>query len=457
MKGSVYKRGKTWTYMFDGPPDPLTGKRKLVTKGGFKEEGEAWKACRAAITRAEEGHHVTPSRRTVATYLLNEWLPAIKNSTAATTWGNWQTNAKAYVVPYVGKVKLQTLTAPQLQALYDRLLTNGRVKADLTYAMFKAWTELRTSGREPTARQVAVAAGTSIHAAKAAARRFRAGHVPAVKPLGLEPKTVRNVHTMLYAALSNAVGWRYVVENVAAHVNPPKVKRRKATVWTPAQMRKFLTFIAGDRFYALFLLGATTGLRRSELVGIRWPAIDLDGRTLTVHPDTLVVVNGRAEAGDGKTDNAPRLISLDMATVAALRAWKTEQDSEHAFFDRDYLGTDRIFTWENGRDVHPDVVRQRFNRLTDRAGLPRIRLYDVRHTYATTALKSGVNPKIVSARLGHASVGFTLSVYSHALPGMDREASTEIAGMFVDQPEAEPPKDANDGPDEGDANKSANK
>jgi len=156
---------------------------------------------------------------------------------------------------------------------------------------------------------------------------------------------------------------------------------------------------------------------------------------VSIEPDTRVVVNGKAEDSDGKTDNASRLLSLDPATVEALREWQTVQHSERIFFDRDYQGTNRVFTWQNGRDVHPDVIRQRFNRFTQRCGLPHIRLHDMRHTYATIALKSGVNPKIVSARLGHASVGFTLSVYSHALPGMDRDAANNIAALVLGEPE----------------------
>jgi integrase len=152
------------------------------------------------------------------------------------------------------------------------------------------------------------------------------------------------------------------------------------------------------------------------------------------------VVNGRAEDSDGKTDNAPRLLSLDPATVAALQEWKARQDAERIFFASDYQACDYVFTWENGRPVHPDVIRQRFNRLAARCQLPRIRLHDLRHSYATAALKSGVNPKIVSQRLGHASVGFTLSVYSHALPGADREAANAIAGLILGEDQVDPAK-----------------
>jgi integrase len=435
MKGHVHKRGRTYTYVFDGPPDPLTDERKQVTKGGWKTEAEAWRECRAAMKRAEEGRHVTPSRRTLGAYLVDEWLPAIKSATAATTWGNWKVYTESYVVPTLGKVRLQELTAPRLQAFYTHLLAAGRIKVDLSSAMYAAWRSGKQGGKEPTARRVAEATGASIHTARAALRRFRAGQVPTARSAGLEPKTVRNVHVMLHAALANAVKWRYVVENVAEHVKPPKVRRRRPTVWTPAQLRAFLTFVRADRFYALFLLAATTGLRRGELCGLRWPALDLDAGTLSVEPDTRVVVNGEAQDSDGKTDQAPRMLALDPATVAGLRDWQAQQRAEAAFFETDHRGTTRVFTWEDGRPVHPDVIRQRFNRLALRCGLPHIRLHDMRHSYATAALKAGVHLKIVSARLGHASETFTASVYQHALPGMDREAAGTVAALFVDDPE----------------------
>ena len=431
MKGHVYRRGKTFTYVFDGPPDPLTDERRQVTKGGWQTEGEAWKECRVAMKRAEEGRHVAPSRRTLRAYLMDEWLPAIKTSTAATTWGNWSVFIGSYVVPTLGNVRLQELTAPRLQAFYAHLLSDGRVKVDLSSAMFAVWQAGKATGRELRARQVAEATGASIYTAQAALRRFRAGQIPAARPAGLEPKTVRNIHVMMHVALRNAVNWRYVVGNVAEQVKPPKVRRRKPTVWTPAQLRTFLTFVRLDRFYPLFLLAATTGLRGGELCGLRWPALDLVAGTLSVEPETRVVVNGEAQESDGKTDNAPRMLALDPLTVTALREWWSRQQGERAFFDRDYRHTNQVFVWEDGRPVHPDVIRQRFNRLSARCGLPHIRLHDMRHSYATAALKAGVHLKIVSARLGHASETFTASVYQHALPGMDREAANTIAALFL--------------------------
>jgi integrase len=437
MKGHVYRRGRTFTYIIDGPSDPLTGKRQQVTKGGWLSEKEAWRECRDAIRRLESGRHVRPSRRTVADFLVSDWLPAMQPVIKATTWANWSVYVTAYVVPTIGKVRLQDLTATRLQAFYGHLLTAGRIKPDPGPAMYAAWSKARQSGKEPTARQVANASGMSIHSARKAMPRFRAGWVPLGRSAGLEPKTVHNIHVMLHKALADAVSWQYVTENVAIAARAPSPGRRKPTVWTPVQLRAFLDFAQEDRFYPLYLLAATTGFRRAELCGLRWSALDLEANTVAVESDTRVVVNGQAQDSDGKTDNAPRLLSLDRATVAALALWRKRQAEERAFFGPDYPPGDRVFTWEDGRPVHPDVLRQRFNRLSQRCGLPHIRLHDIRHSYATAALKAGVNPKIVSQRLGHASVAFTLTVYSHALPGYDREAADTMAALILGEDDQE--------------------
>jgi integrase len=380
----------------------------------------------------------------VGDFLVGEWLPATKSTIKATTWANWDVLVRTYVVPVLGEVTLQQLTAPQLQAFYGHLLTAGRVKADLGPAMFDAWRRLRDGGKEPTSRQVATATGATIHVARKALPRFRSGWVPPGRTTGLEPKTVRNVHVMLHKALADAVAWGYVAENVAERARPPKVSRRPPTVWTPAQLRRFLQAAADDRFYPAYVLAATTGLRRAELCGLRWSAVDLQTSTVTVQASTRVVVNGQAQDSDGKTGNALRLLSIDRITAEVLSQWRSEQGSERAFFERDYQDTDRVFTWEDGRPVHPDVLRQRFNRLSGRCGLPHIRLHDLRHSYSTAALKAGVNPKIVSQRLGHASVGFTLTVYSHALPGYDREAADVLAALILGEVDEE---GAEEGPD----------
>jgi integrase len=431
MKGAVYSRGKTWTYRFRAPErDSATGEFPWVTKGGFDTEKEAWKACREAMREADRGRIMKPSNRTLAEF-LNEWLVAVKPSVDASTWQSWRDYARTYVIPRIGGIRLQSLNEPELLKLYGKLLAEGRVKRDRDTDMYTYWTSEVATGKVPTPREIATACDTTIHAARAAVRRYQSGMVPKKTPPGLAPKTVRNVHAMLHRALVDAVAWKYITDNPASNVKPPRVARTRRHVWTTDDIQRFLASIKGDRFAALFLLELTTGIRRGQVCGLKWASVDLEAGEITVH-DNRVVVGGRVrnESG-GKTKNADQTISIDRATVAALRGWKAIQDRERAFFGTDYHPGDYVFTFEDGRPPHPDSIRQRFDRLAAMNGLSRITFHDLRHSYATAALKAGVNPKVVSDRIGHANVGFFLETYAHVLKKDDREAAEQAASFLL--------------------------
>jgi integrase len=431
VKGAVYQRGRTWTYRFRGPEkDSATGEYPWISKGGFVTEKEAWKACRDAMREADRGRVVRPSTRTVAQF-LDEWFAAVEASLDATTWQNWKDYAKAYVIPRIGCEKLQRLDEPQLLKLYVTLLAEGRIKRDMNSEMFKYWSARVANGQTPKPTEVAVACGTTIHAARAAVRRYKSGIVPLELPPGLAPKTVRNIHAMIHRALVDAVAWKYIAYNPASSIKPPKRPRKRRTVWNTDQIQTFLTAVQRDRFAALFLLELTTGIRRGQICGLRWSAIDLDAGEITIH-DNRVVVGGRArDKAGGKTQNADKTISIDRATVAALRRLRERQNGEREFFGSAYHGGDYVFTFEDGRPPHPDTIRQRFDRLAAAAGLSRITFHDLRHSYATGALKAGVNPKIISERIGHADVGFFLQTYAHVLKNDDRDAAEQAASFLI--------------------------
>lgn len=236
---------------------------------------------------------------------------------------------------------------------------------------------------------------------------------------------------MIHRALVDAVAWKYISDNPASNVKPPKLARTRRQVWTTEEIQTFLASIRTDRFAALFMLELTTGIRRGQVCGLKWAAVDLDAGDITVH-DNRVVVGGRVrnESG-GKTKNADQTISIDRATVAALREWRKIQDAERAFFGSDYHPGDYVFTYQDGRPPHPDTIRQRFDRLASAAGLARITFHDLRHSYATAALKAGVSPKVVSDRIGHANVGFFLETYAHVLKKDDREAAEQAASFLL--------------------------
>jgi integrase len=384
VKGNVYRRGKTWSYRFDLDPDPLTGRRRQATKTGFRTKRETEVAMREAMTKAEQGRHVRISRRTVEQF-LDEWLKAVEGRMRPSTWSSYRDYRDAYVNPVIGHTALQDLTPVRLNLLYSHLLTEGRVRK---------------------------AKGI---------------------PQGLAPKTVRNVHVMLRRALRDATKWGYLPRNPAEDAEPPAAHTRKRTVWTPAQLRTFVEHVKDDRFYALWLLVATTGLRRGELAGLR--EADFDLRVARVTPTIpRVVVDGHAQASEPKSARGYRSLALDPLTVEALRThlkrWRRERrEVGHA--------SPLVFCWPDGRPVHPQTITDRFFRLASEAGLPFIRLHDVRHSYATAALATGVHPKIVSERLGHASVAFTLQTYSHVLEGMDEAAATAIAAHIFELPDSQ--------------------
>ena len=431
MKGTVYQRGKTWTYRFRSPErDPSTGDYPWISKGGFVTKKEAWTACREAMREADRGRVVRPSTRTVAQFLA-EWFTAIEPSIDATTWQNWKDYPQAYVIPRIGGQRLQNLDEPQLLKLYGKLLAEGRVKRDRNSEMYAYWSDRVAKGEIPTAREVSDACKTTIHAARAAVRRYRSGVIPKQMTGGLAPKTVRNIHAMIHRALVDAVAWRYIAYNPASNIKPPKRPRKRRMVWRPDQIQAFLMSVQRDRFAALFLLELTTGIRRGQICGLKWSAVDLDAGEITVHDSRVVVAGHARDKAGGKTENADQTISIDRATVAALRRWRERQDGEREFFGADYHPGDYVFTFEDGRPPHPDTIRQRFDRLAAAAGLSRITFHDLRHSYATGALKAGVSPKILSERIGHADVGFFLQTYAHVITNDDREAAEQAASFLI--------------------------
>jgi integrase len=444
---TVSQRGSRWHYRLDLDPDPLTGKRQRENRGGFETEDEAWAAAMASKQRHGSGRQVRATRRTVRAFLA-EWLDAVSDALKPSTRQNYIDYIRAYIDPLIGDRRLQDITVPVLNLLYRRLLTDGRVKVDRNAMMYAYWSEHRESrgGRGPTPTEIVAATGVTIHAARAAVLRFRRGRITTDLGTGLAPKTVKNVHRMLHRAFSDAVAWDYLVSNPAEHASLPREQRRmsrnRPQPWTVDELTAWLRVALTDRFAALWLLAATSGMRRSELAGADRELLDLDAATLSIE-DTRVVVAGQTIDSDGKSNSGVRTISLDGFTVGLLRQYLAMLDEERDAFGPDYDGSHgKLMRYPDGRRLHADTVTRRFNRLVDRAGMRRIRLHDVRHTYATLSLDSGVHAKIVSDRIGHAHEGITVQIYGHRSTGHDREAAELVAGLIRRQLDEGPTADA---------------
>ncbi len=175
-----------------------------------------------------------------------------------------------------------------------------------------------------------------------------------------------------------------------------------------------------------------TGMRRGEVLGLRWRDLDLDRARLSVR-QALVAVGYEVIDSTPKSHSA-RVIDLDQETVAQLRAHRARQEAERAEWGADYQDQDLVVAKENGEPIHPHTFSQAFERLIEKAGLRTIRLHDLRHTHATLALKAGVPVKVISERLGHESPAFTLKQYAHVIPGMQAEAAAQVAAMIDGPP-----------------------
>jgi integrase len=247
---------------------------------------------------------------------------------------------------------------------------------------------------------------------------------------GLAPKSVRNTHVVLRKALADAERLGLVARNVASSARAPTARRPEFATWSSDDLRAFFAAVRDDRLYASFVLLATTGMRRGEVLGLRWRDVDLDGAQLAV-VQTLSTVGQATIVAPPKTQRSRRTIFLDSQTVAVLKEQRRHQRSEQLAAGPAWdASDDLVFRDELGEPMHPDWFSREFNRLIRSTGVPRIRLHDLRHTYATLALKTGVHPKVVSERLGHATVGITLDLYSHVTPAIARDAADAVAATI---------------------------
>ncbi len=244
---------------------------------------------------------------------------------------------------------------------------------------------------------------------------------------GLSPRTVRYLHTILNKALSDAVRTGRLRLNPAAAAEPPSARAARAPVfpvWSPAELARFLDAARDDPHYVAFYLAAATGLRRGELLGLRWRDVNLAGRELHV-VQAVVEVDHEPRLAPPKTERSRRLVALDTRTVEILTRYRLRKNQEGAEPDGDSL----IFSRPGGAPIHPALFSYYFQRRVGLAGVRRIRLHDLRHTHATHALSAGVHPKVVSERLGHSTIAITLDTYSHVMPGMQREAAEAVAAL----------------------------
>jgi integrase len=369
----IYKRNgsKRATYYVVEYVPGDEGKPKQRWHSGYRTLAEARSAQTEIRDRKFSGTYVAPSKITVREFIQEEWLPGLERSVRPSTFQSYRSNMRRHVIPAIGSTQLRQVTPGALNKLYGEL-----------------------------------------------------------EEKGLKARTVRYVHTILRRALQDALRQNLLVRNPSDAASPPSPSQAKAPrmqTWTAEELRRFLDHVRKDRLYPAWRLAAMTGVRRGELLGLKWRDVDLDVGRVTV-AETLI---GARESSTPKTDAGRRTIDLDPVTVAALRAHRSRQAEEKLALGPAYDDLGLVFCSEGGAPFWPRTLSRQFEAQVKAAELPKIPLKNLRHTHATLLLAAGVPPKVIQERLGHSNISITLDTYASAIPAMHVEA-TEKAAALID-------------------------
>ncbi len=444
MRGSVVKKGERYYVKIELDPDPLTGRRRQKWHSGFRTKREAEKARVDLLSKFDRGEYVEPTQQTLADY-LTEWLAAIEHTVRLSTFDSYERNMRNHVIAHIGATRLAKVDAAVLNGLYVLLLTSGRRQPSRTgrgYSpeVVERALELRADGRSlaATAEQLQTEFDEASYITKdtlaSLLRRQSQRRAVDDLPDGLDRRTVNYVHTILHRAFKDAVRWGRLARNPADAADPPRASQKSDGVqaWDAATLRTFLARSreSGDRLHALWVLLATTGMRRGEAIGLRWKDVDLDKGRLRI-VQTITQTRSKVTIGEPKTSSGRRSIALDNATIDVLRDHRKAMLEERLLVGPDFSDEGLVFHHPDGACLRPDAVSAQFLRRVGRYGLPRLTLHGLRHTWATLALEQGIHPRVVQERLGHSTIAITLGIYSHVAPTLHDEAASRVSSLLL--------------------------
>ncbi|OAA21855.1 site-specific recombinase XerD [Frankia sp. EI5c] len=385
-EGALFQRASDGLWVGRADLGWVDGKRSRKTVYGKTE-----KECREKLTKvqraAELGVNVTAERRTVAVW-LGEWLDIKEgDGTRASTLRAYRWLINTHIVPVIGRVQLDKLTPLDVRRL-----------------------------------------------------------VASAKKSGLSAGSVRHVHSLIRNALAEAERLDLVARNVAKAVKAPPTPHREVRALRPEEARRLVEVLRGERLEAVFACGLMLGLRRGEILGLRWSDVDLDGATLHVR-QTLQRVDGSLMFVPAKTERSHRRLPIPPKLMAILRRHRATQTAERTGLGDAWTETGLVFTSSIGTPLEPRNVNRRFDVLRRQAGLPWLRLHDLRHAFASMLFAEGVPARTVMELLGHSTIQLTMNTYTHVMPETRRDAVGRLDRIFSDDAGGAADVDEADGED----------
>jgi len=371
MKGHITERSPgTWAIVLDlHNPEGGKRRRKWHTFKGTKRQAET--ECARLIAEMDGGSYIEPSKTTVQEY-FETWLKHEKANVSPKTHSRYEDLLLKNVAPVIGAITLNKLTAAKIDGCWTKLLESGR--------------------------------------------RDGKG--------GLAPRTVGHCRRVMLTAMEQALKWDLVKKNPVAITRPPKTERVAMTAYGAAETAAMLDFLRPTRMFIPALLAALCGLRRGEILALRWRNVDLKTAVLSIVA-SAEQVGTEVRYKETKSGKA-RTVALSSTVLEELRRHKAAQAEEQLKIgirpDKDSF----VVAQADGNPLKPISLTHEWTRQIGKTTLPQIRFHDLRHSHATQLLAAGVHPKIASERLGHSTVGITLDLYSHVMPGMQANAAEQV-------------------------------
>jgi integrase len=382
MRGHIVKRSKnSYSIAISLGKDPTTGKYKQrwVSVRGTKKDAE--RRLSELLHQLDNGTLITPSKITFAEY-LDRWLSDyVKTNLSPRGFERYESIVRVHLLPSLGSMTLTQLRPEHLQKHYTSKLNNG-----------------------------------------------------------LSPLTVRYHHVVLHKALQTAVKWGLVSRNVADGVDVPRARRTEMQTWDEDDIARFLEVAKDSPYYVLFYTALFTGMRRSELLGLRWCDVDFIFSQVSISRSLHQLRDGSYVFTQPKSAKSRRTIAVSPSAILTLKEHKDHQEVQRAMLGISLKDDDLVFSTVEGKPLRPNTVSRAWTIMATRSGLKVIRLHDARHTHASLMLKQGVHPKIVQERLGHATIAVTLDTYSHVAPGLQEAAAAGFDKLVLRRLENKPVK-----------------
>lgn len=370
MAGQIVKRGeKTWVVrIFQGRDE--NGKRRYVNKTIHGTKKSAEKYLTAKLRDKDLGINIEPASESLDKY-LEKWLESVVRSRVReATFDDYKYLLDRYVSPTLGAIKLCDIRSIDIQKVYGDMLGEKELSA----------------------------------------------------------RTVRMTHAVLSSAMKQAVRWHMLPRNPCEFVDLPRMARKEMQALSPEEASQFLEAAKADKLGIVLSFALATGMRPEEYLALKWSDVDLQAGNATVQRTLVWRKGGGWYFGEPKTSRSRRTIPVPRTLVADLADHRRKQGESRLKKGADYQNNDLVFATSEGTPILlRNLVRRHFRPVITRAKLPEtFRLYDLRHSCATLLLSAGENPKVVSERLGHASIVLTLDTYSHVLPSMQQAATEKL-------------------------------